>query len=357
MGTKLPITVVIPSYNHARYVEESLVSVFEQTSLPDEILVVDDGSSDKSVDILKNFGKKITLITFEINQGAAAATNFAIQNARNPYIAILNSDDVWETSKLEKQFSWMVNNEYDLTFTTASIIDQLSRPVKNPPSYFDVFFRTEPINDSYLTHFFYYGNFLCHPSLIIKKDAYERFGYYRNDLRQLPDLERWISFAKRLNIGVTNQNLVKFRWTEGLNTSGQSLTPNYIRTQNEHLLLYLNFFEGLKDSEIRDIFSIELEALAPRFHSIAEVDPGSALLLAHPEPSVKYQTTLSGYLRLLQNNHPPVIDKAIQDLSGSFQVNLEFENLINHFETQHFAFKLLERIPLSIRKYIRELGR
>jgi len=357
MKENLPVTVVLPSYNHSKYIGEALDSVLAQTCSADEIIVVDDGSSDESVEILRAYGRRITLIEFEENRGAAVATNTAIREAKNPYIALINSDDNWNSRKLELQFSWMTRNNFDLTFTTASIVDGNSMPLANPPAFFDVFLRTQPINQSFLYHFFYHGNFLCHPSLIIKRDQYLKYGFYSNKYRQLPDFERWITFSKRSKIGIMDNNLVNFRWTEGLNTSSQDLTSSYIRTQNECLSLYLNFFNGLEVAEIQHLFSKELDLLDSNYRGLAASDPASALLLTHPEPSVRYQTMLAGYLRLMQGESLPEVDKLIQDLSGSFQVSIEFEKLHNYFHNKSKKQASFEHFPPNVRKFIRKLKR
>ena len=352
MGTNLPISVVIPSYNHASYVDSAIESVLNQTLVPSEIIVVDDGSNDGSQNILKKYGDRISLTSFDKNRGAAVATNVGISLAKNSHVAILNSDDMWEPNKLENQYEWMRANNYDLCFTTASIIDENSLIVSNPPSFFEVFSRTSPVNSSYLYHFFYFGNFLCHPSLLIKREVYMNHGLYSNKYRQLPDLERWIHFSKFIKIGILNEKLVKFRWTDGLNTSNQSQITNYLRTQNEHLPLYLKFFENVPKDTIKISFEKEINALDPKYQEIAAIDPGTALLLGHPEPSVKYQTTIAGYLRLLTLDTTPEVDKAIQNIAGSFQVALNSDNLENHFMNQSFQRRVYEKLPVQIRKQI-----
>jgi glycosyltransferase involved in cell wall biosynthesis len=304
------------------------------------------------LEILRKFGNRISVKAFEENKGAAIATNFGIKYAKNPYIAILNSDDMWELDKLELQYSWMIANNFDISFTTASIIDSESRVVQNPPSYFDVFLRTQPVNQSFLYHFFYFGNFLCHPSLLIKREIYFKHGFYSNKFRQLPDLERWIEFTKHSGIGILDKKLVKFRWTEGSNTSSQDITSNYLRTQNEHFPMYLNFFNNVSDAEIRKIFSKEFECMDSALQSIAAIDPGSALLLSHPETSVKYQTTMAAYLRLMQNEKPLDIDKYLQELSSTFQVKIDFENLTNRFMEKSYPRQVFDNLPIKLRRSI-----
>lgn len=98
------VSVVIPVYNGARYLEETLNSVLAQSYQPLEVIVVDDGSSDGTSDLLLRFGDRITRITQD-NQGQAAARNRGIAAARGEYIAFLDADDLWHANKLTRQIA------------------------------------------------------------------------------------------------------------------------------------------------------------------------------------------------------------------------------------------------------------
>ena len=109
------VSVVIPNYNGALYLTEALSSVIAQDYENVQIIVVDDGSSDNSVEVLKTFGTKITLIESE-NNGASTARNIGISVAKGEYIAFLDSDDIWVTNKLRLQLEYMQINELDLVY-------------------------------------------------------------------------------------------------------------------------------------------------------------------------------------------------------------------------------------------------
>lgn len=95
------ISVVIPSFNHGRYLRSTLASAFDQTLPPDEVVVVDDGSSDDSPEILAGCGDARLHFVAQENRGAHAAINRAIELSRGDYVAILNSDDLFEPERLE----------------------------------------------------------------------------------------------------------------------------------------------------------------------------------------------------------------------------------------------------------------
>src|SRR5579872_1363742 len=96
------VSVVIPLYNGARYIAETLDSILAQTVRPAEIIVVNDGSTDNSASIVEQYGNPVTLMTVK-NGGASAARNIGASRATTNWIALCDGDDLWLPTKLEKQ--------------------------------------------------------------------------------------------------------------------------------------------------------------------------------------------------------------------------------------------------------------
>lgn len=112
-----PISVVIPAYNASRYIDESIASVLAQTVDPQEIIVINDGSTDDTLDRLRNYADRIKVYSQE-NQGLAKTLNVAIGQATAEFIAFLDSDDLWEANKLARQLEFMQEHpNYDACFT------------------------------------------------------------------------------------------------------------------------------------------------------------------------------------------------------------------------------------------------
>lgn len=118
MENKGLVSIVMPSYNSEKYIKDSIESVLNQTYPFWELLIVDDCSMDKTVDIIKCFkDERIKLFQNEVNSGAALSRNWALREAKGKWIAFLDSDDLWLPTKLEEQIGFMVTNNYGFSYT------------------------------------------------------------------------------------------------------------------------------------------------------------------------------------------------------------------------------------------------
>ena len=105
------VSIITPSYNSERYISETIDSVINQTYENWEMLIIDDSSTDNSINIISDYcssENRIKLIKLEENGGAAVARNRGIKEAEGRFIAFLDSDDLWHPEKLEKQLEKMV---------------------------------------------------------------------------------------------------------------------------------------------------------------------------------------------------------------------------------------------------------
>lgn len=140
------VSIITPSYNSEKYISETIESVLTQTYSNWEMLIVDDMSTDDSLQIIKAYTKKdsrIKLIRSERNLGPAKARNRAIKEANGKYIAFLDSDDIWLHNKLEKHLTLMQENNiylsYSAYYTMNNQGDILSIfPVKKKINYHDM---------------------------------------------------------------------------------------------------------------------------------------------------------------------------------------------------------------------------
>jgi glycosyltransferase involved in cell wall biosynthesis len=109
------VSTIIPNFNYGRFLNKTIDSVLEQTHSHIEIIVIDNGSTDNSREVLESYGDRIKTI-FQTNLGQAVARNVGISNASGDFIALLDADDYWEPSKIERQFE-RVDKEFQFIYT------------------------------------------------------------------------------------------------------------------------------------------------------------------------------------------------------------------------------------------------
>lgn len=119
------VSIIMPSYNTAKYIGDSIASVMIQTYTDWELIIVDDASTDDTDDVVQSLpSPKIRYLKNERNSGAAVSRNRALREARGKWIAFLDSDDLWTRDKLEKQIAFMEENSYAFSYTQYAEIDE-----------------------------------------------------------------------------------------------------------------------------------------------------------------------------------------------------------------------------------------
>lgn len=210
------VSVLIPSYNHARFLPAALQSVFDQTYTDYEIVVVDDGSTDGSVELLRSYGDRIRLFT-QSNRGTYPTLNRCIAESRGEYLAILNSDDLWAPTKLEKQVAMLdAHPQVGLVHTGGHFIDAEGRILPGNPLGFE-WPRTPTGNiiEALVRH-----NKIIASSVMIRRECFERLGGFREDLFGSGDWEMWFRVALEYDIGYIDEPLTMYR-VHGANASFQ----------------------------------------------------------------------------------------------------------------------------------------
>ncbi len=121
------ITIITPSYNSQNFIQQTIDSIVSQTYKNWELILVDDASTDSTIEIInKNISSNsnIILIRNESNQGAGVTRNKGINAAKGDYITFLDADDLWKPEKLETQINCMINNKIDVCFSSYDLIDE-----------------------------------------------------------------------------------------------------------------------------------------------------------------------------------------------------------------------------------------
>lgn len=174
---QIPVSVIIPYYNGSKFIENTLNSVFNQTVSPLEIIIVDDGSTKKESNILDQYIDRVKVIK-QANTGVSAARNTAISESHGEWVAFLDQDDLWQTTKLEKQWEFIQKNPNSKAIHTAVLaIKEDGREVeyKKKALMLDDFLDAHP-NPSYLSSTF------INKKLILKAGLFNPILDYSQDL-------------------------------------------------------------------------------------------------------------------------------------------------------------------------------
>ena len=176
------VSVVIPAYNAAKFIRQAIANVLEQTLLPLEIIVVDDGSIDDTAKIAESFA--VRLVQQE-NMGVSAARNRGIREAKGEFIAFLDADDLWTKDKLETQVEYMQAHP-EILFTVSRIKFFLESENYVPPG-----FRRELLEGDHIGYIM--------QTLMARPKIFDLVGFFDEKLKTSEDVD-WFARAKDLSV-------------------------------------------------------------------------------------------------------------------------------------------------------------
>ena len=270
--------MIIPSYNHERFVARALDSVLTQTYQDFEIVITDDASTDGSADVLRVYADndpRIKLFVNRFNYETHSANN-CIQHAHGDYIAVLHSDDEFFPTKLEKQVAILDRHpEIAAVFSHVRIVDEQGRDFPDPTHFIcTVFNQPNRSRREWLQHFFLNGNCLCHPSVLIRRSVYDTLGVYNPLMGALDDLDMWVRVCLHHEIHLLSDTLVNFRLLDNdANVSGDK-PENFRRGQYEWVKILDHFESPRALAQLHWIFpeiadQVRLESDAVKRHVLA----------------------------------------------------------------------------------------
>lgn len=216
------VSIVMPTWNCARFIGKSIESVRRQSYRNWELLVVDDCSSDNTEEIVMSFGdSRIRYIRNAVNSGAAVSRNKALKEARGRWIAFLDSDDLWTADKLEKQIAFMVNNGYSFSYTNYSEVDEYTMETGVCVS--------GPLRISVCGMFNY-----CWPGcLTVMYDASVIGVVQIADIKKNNDYAMWLKAIKKADCFLLDENLARYR-----KRTGSISNHSYVSLVKWHYLLF-----------------------------------------------------------------------------------------------------------------------
>ncbi|ENU2505986.1 glycosyltransferase family 2 protein [Escherichia coli] len=199
------ISVVMPVYNSEKYLAEAIQSILNQTHKNFELICINDGSTDKSQEIIEYFSSRDARIVVinQPNKGVVSSLNLAISLAKYDYIARMDADDISHPTRLDKQIRYMTSNkDISILGTAYNYVDINGRVLKT---------RKPPQNDSRIKGIMLFGSPLCHPSVMFNKRLIGMDLYYDNDFKHCEDYELWTRLYGKFKFGNLPDVLLDYR--------------------------------------------------------------------------------------------------------------------------------------------------
>lgn len=237
------VSIIMPSYNTANYIGESINSVLSQTYENWELIIVDDCSTDYTDEVVKKFlnDKRIKYFRNNKNSGAAISRNKALREAKGRWIAFLDSDDLWVPEKLEKQINLMEKNNHSFSYTFYEEIDEIGNNL-----------NIRVLGPKKITKFGMYN--YCWPGcLTVMYDA-NKIGLIQiEDIKKNNDYAMWLKIIKKTNCYLYPYSLAFYR-----KRAGSISNHSYVKLIKWHYKLFKevdnqNIFNSLIFT-IRNIF-------------------------------------------------------------------------------------------------------
>lgn len=226
------VSVIVPAYNAERFIQRTLNSILAQTYQNLEVIVVDDGSTDRTADIIREIAQQDNRVTLlqQSNSGVAAARNLGIQYSKGEFIAPIDADDIWHSKNLEKQIQCFAesNSNVGLVYSWSFDINEHDLPIGE--------IHTAQIEgDVYLTLFCHY--FLSNASAsLIRRSCLQKIGAYncqfkKHNAQGCEDWELCLRIAKEFEFRFVPELLVGYRKIQ------TSMSCNYDSMARSHELM------------------------------------------------------------------------------------------------------------------------
>ena len=202
------VSVIIPTYNREKFISECVQSVLAQTLPAREIIIVDDGSTDATYNILRDLGfnslstkKTVLRYFFQQNRGVSSARNLGIKEARSEYIALLDSDDLWLKSKLDRQVSAFQNDTQssrlchtdEIWIRNGVRVNQHKKHKKHGGNVFQSCLKLCCISPS---------------STMMHRSVFEDFGFFDEDLPACEDYDFWLRYSAKEDVNFIDEPLI-----------------------------------------------------------------------------------------------------------------------------------------------------
>jgi glycosyltransferase involved in cell wall biosynthesis len=197
------ISVIMSVYNCEKYLKESVDGILSQTFSDFEFIIINDGSADKSREILESYKDSRIRLFNNQNKGLTKSLNEAIGYSNGEYIARMDADDISLPERFEKQIKFLdANPECAMCGTWAEFIDEDGKYLRD---------YNTPVTDSEIKKEILFHNPFIHPSVMIRKSVFEKVGLYDTSFRYAQDYELWTRIAIKFKTGNIPEKLLRYR--------------------------------------------------------------------------------------------------------------------------------------------------
>lgn len=253
------VSVVMPNHNGGKYLRASIESVLNQTYSDLELIIVDDASTDDSIEIINSYqDERITKVFCDKNRHVAYTANQGLQLANGKYIARMDSDDIWMPEKLEKQVAYLeMHSGIGACFSRVHIIDDESEIADEKYSWLYQMFNdaANKTAEEWARYFFFKGNCLCNPSGLVRAQALDGVGRLHN-IAYVPgqDFETWSRLVQKYPIHIMEEKLVYYRWTEKESKISSMKERGVSAFENVHMMMRSNYLDRMEKDDFIRIF-------------------------------------------------------------------------------------------------------
>jgi glycosyltransferase involved in cell wall biosynthesis len=260
------VSVIMPCFNHANYLRQSVNSVLTQSHKDLELIIIDDNSTDNSGTLIEDLVQmdfRIKAIRHSHNCGPSKSRNDGLHLATGQYIGFCDADDIWEKGKLECQLALLNSNKtYDLVYSDSSIINE--NGLKTGDSFSDLFPPPKQASGSMLTELIR-GNFINTQTVLMRHRCVETTGYFDERINVLEDWWYWIQLASKHRFLYCAKTLARYRiHSQSTNrTKRRKYMQHRIKVLNRILTRFPDLANGPK-GEIFYHLGVNLRALGRR---------------------------------------------------------------------------------------------
>jgi glycosyltransferase involved in cell wall biosynthesis len=257
------VSVLIPSFQHAKYLPQAIESALNQHGTEIEILIQDDCSTDRSYEIAQSYQHQyanVSVFKSPENLGGAAVHIALARRAKGEFLAVLSSDDIWQPHKTKRQL------EVFQKHPQAVAVVGLPRFINSSGAPLDLALEdTEFAHDTQgpadvIRSLFDFGNMLCHPASLVRRESFLKIPNldFSGLLASLPDLFFWISLGAMGDIILDDDIVTDFRLHDDFQNTSAMTLAHKIRHQNEHPYV-LRAFYSYSPAKLAQIFPDHVE--------------------------------------------------------------------------------------------------